>query len=500
MSDGELKYKISADGNGAKKELADVAAGVKASNAAAGTGTGVWAAYTGAMKAATSAVRGFFSALGVIGAVLGGINMVVSLWRQLNDLVGRGAAQAAETAAAKARELEAAEKAAAEAAKERFDAAKSAADEYVRKLREAMELEARAAAARAQVRSLAADKENAEIDAMQARGDISAPAAALEKEMVSLRAQKDNIKEQIDVLLDKLHVAEENVGRAEEAKTSAKFNLESAEERYDELWTAARQSMRRRKGTGFIAAGEQAQREKEAWLASAYAYSDVEAAQEKAQAAALERDAADKFYESIYDEVTPALKVLHAQLDVVNSKIETNGEKFAALGREDGSDALEAARRAREKADIDAEVSRGEKSQTVGELEKRRIDLEKQLADKQAEVDKRVKLFEGSSWDFDADKVLAALREGVAEAQTRLATNAEELEKARTGAVRPAKVEAPMVTAGSDPWRRVGAFVGNGQSSDRQVQIAMRSMTLLERGNVQLGMILRQLERMEATT
>lgn len=512
MSDANVKIKITAEGKQAKAELGNVGtavkgagAAVKSTSVATGTGAGMWAAYTGAVKAATVGVRGFFSALGLIGAIMGGISMVISLCGKLKDVwnaAHRAQEEAAERAKQEAEELKQAEEEAARAAKERFDAAKDAADEYIRKLKEALDIEKRAADNRAQVRSARAERENVGIDAMQARGEISAPAAAAEKEMVSLRAQRDNIEEQIATLEARLRAAEENVDRAEDAKVDAEFALGEARGKDEEAWAAAR-AIERKKGRPFqgILARNDLQRQADtAWMESSRTYQAVNRAEADLEAKTLEREAADAFYEEVYGEVTPALELLRVQLETVAAKMAANDEKVTAMAREDGSEALAAARRSREKADIDAQVSRGEKSQEVGALEKKRIDLEKQLADAQAAVEKREQQLAASGMDLDEDKVLAALREGAAEAQTRLDINSADLEKARSGGAKTDKASASTVTAGSDPWKKVGAFVGNGRMNDRQLQVAMRSMTLLERSNVRLGQILAQLEKMEATT
>ena len=482
-----------------------VSAGVKASNAAAGTGTGVWSAYTVAMKAATSAVRGFFSALGVIGAVLGGINMVISLWRQLNDLVGRGAAQAAETAAAKARELEAAEKAAAEAAKERFDAAKSAADEYVRKLREVARQQIELANAENQVRSAKAGLASAETNLAVAKGEMSPADAALKTERITLESQQDNLKTLRDARQNEINeafkaakdTAKEEQAASEKLKKAADA-LAQVEQDIQEMGNMPNFPV------GYRYAEQVDWRDRPA---ATKRKEELEKAKNDAQdeydKAVQKAAKAQSNFEDVKQETVPALRTLSAQLKTVGMQLDANSAKQTKLNADRADEEKENLQKteiSRRKAQIDLEVAEGEKSQSQGSLEKQRLDLERQRAEANVALEKRLAVDQASGRDTETDDVVLALRNTVAELSTRLDTNAAELEKARSGEAKPAKVEAPMVTAGSDPWRRVGAFVGNGQSSDRQVQIAMRSMTLLERGNVQLGKILRQLERMEATT
>lgn len=503
MSNGELKYRVTVDGKGAQAELQGVGGAVKSTNAAAGAGTGLWLAYTGAMKAATAAVRGFFAALGVIGAIMAGISLAISLFGKLKDAV-LGSADAEEEAAERAKRMKEAQEEWARKAKEGIDAAREAEERYIETLKKAQQIEEARVAAQSKIRGERGERERMQIDRQVARGEISAPAATLEKEMVTLRARREDIEAEMERLRKELEDADAHQAEAFEAAEASSAREWRLKEANDEAAAEVNRVSRPRAGNGYIAAGEQQQEIN----AAERHHREVNMAWQAAEqeTAELEEQArkAGEHYEEVERRVNLALEVLAEQLETTDAKIAANNEAFSDLipqQEKANSEALEAARRSRARADIDAEVSRGEKSQAVGELEKKRIDLERQLAEAQAAVDKRRQQLEESGWDLDSDKVLEALREGAAEAQTRLDINAAALEKAQAGRVKAPAAE-PTVTAGSDPWRKVGAFVNGGTNpmTDKALQVWIRQLTMQERSNYYLDKIQRQVEKLEATT
>ena len=114
----DLKIRVQVESKAAEAALDRTAAKVANVKATTSGGSGAWTVYTGAMKAATVAVRGFFSALGVVGAIMGGINMVISLWQKLSDHIRGPAVRAAEEAKKATEDLKKAEEEAARAAQE----------------------------------------------------------------------------------------------------------------------------------------------------------------------------------------------------------------------------------------------------------------------------------------------------------------------------------------------------------------------------------------------
>ena len=419
MSNGEVKYKVTADGTGAATTLNNVGTALNGANAKAESGAGLWNADTAAMKGAAVAVRGFFSALGVIGAVLGGINMVISLWRQLNDLIGRGAAEAEAQAKQKADELKEAEAAAARQAEEHFRKARAEAEKYIETLKEAARLEDRKGAASARVRNARAKQEEAEIDKAVAEGRMDKASAAVEKERVGLLAQRDNLEAEIErkkARLAQTRTASDSATFASVAATVEEDQLGKAK---DEAFEKARNltaANRKKKGVGWIAAGEMAKAEEKAWGASAKAEADYDAAKQRTAEAGEAARIAAAYAREVENEVNPELEALTAELAALGTLLAANDAKSLAL-------AAPAAEEPKKEDD------------------------------------------EGNG------------------------------KGGKGGGFATKTVEAPV-----DSWTRIGAYTGHGGMNDRQLQIAMRSMTLQERSNTRLGQILEQLRKMEATT
>lgn len=213
----DLKIRVQVESKAAEAALDRTAAKVSNVKASASGGSGAWNTYANATKAATSALRGFFSAFGVIGVATSAISGIITLlekWRQYlkSDLV-----EAHNAAADAAKALREAEEDAARRAAKHYDAAIAKAREYIAALKEIDDYQQGKANAASQVRQANVERENAALDKQVAEGTMS----SARKRLNSLNAAQEDRQAQIGLANSRLANARAERNDAFDAREAA---------------------------------------------------------------------------------------------------------------------------------------------------------------------------------------------------------------------------------------------------------------------------------------
>lgn len=327
----ELKARVSVDAKQAQANLNATAGAVNNVKVSSAAGTGVWAAYTGAMKAATAAVRGFFSALGVIGLVMSGINLAISLFQKLKSTLESPLVKAHEEAEKAAEDLKKAEEEAAKAAEERFAKAKQEAREYIDMLKEAAELEASKRNTRNQVDRAKVEQEAALIDKMVARGEMTSAEGAARKKLSSLSADQQARVEARDAATQRITEAhaEKNTLLGNAAAAKAEYEQRRAESSAADKALADyyQKHSAGRAGVGYLAARQEDATKDELGQKAAEAAQAMEAAK-----AEWERQ------QTLANEVIPELgktvQAAESELEILAAQISAGSDKIEAAEAE----------------------------------------------------------------------------------------------------------------------------------------------------------------------
>lgn len=501
----EIKIKASVDSKQAEAALGRTAAGVKSVKAASVGGTGAWTAYTGAMKAATVAVRGFFSALGVIGAVMGGINMVISLWKNLSDHLRGPAVRAAEEAKKRAEELKQAEEDAAKAAQERFEKATEAAREYIKVLKEAAALEASKLSDRSKIRSANTTEANANIDRQVATGELDRTAASAQKRMNSLLARQADLE-------DARRTAQNNLDAVRAARDSKSKDYDRADENVmqkAEASVAADEAFQDyvgkhtagRAGVGLLAAQEESRIKESLGNKSALAYKDYEEAVAERDALNVELEAIEQHFAEVSSETARNLEVLNAELAANAAEMAAAEAEFEALAAKERAATLESVgKEAAEEANkaLDSQAASGVISQGQANAQKAVNQIQEQIA--ALERAREGEEVGGFQWDS------AWIEKAMSDLQDHLAEALENVELENKKAEKTSQIQTETVKPMVDAWTKIGAFTGNGANNagvevaKRHLQVSQKHLTLAEKSNARLQQLVNQISKLKETT
>lgn len=497
--DKDLTVRINVVSKAAEAALDRTAAKVANVKASASGGTGAWAAYTGAMKAATGAVRGFFSALGVVGAVMAGVNMVISLWKTLSETIRGPAVRAAEEAADAAKSLRDAEEEAASRAQKHYDAAIAKAREYIAALKEVADYEQGKANAASQERHANVERENAALDKQVAEGTMSSAEASARKRINSLNAAQEDREAQIGLANSRLANARADRNDAFEAREKASeiakqfaAELEAAiEDENQYVREHVNPSGKHEAGGLHFSTFDEAVGYNNLLSKSSRLSVASDEANARRDAAQGKLEELDNYLEHTEEEVENSLSVLAAQLKAGAAQIETANVELgnALIGTLDtfGKEAAAEANK-----ELDRQASAGSISQAQAAAQQVVNSLQAQLdalvkaRDEGAEI-------AGVQWDSAwIEKALADVQGKLAEAVAKAAV-ADGIKHDSP------KVSSSMVTAGSDPWARIGAFAGNGVQSEA-INLQRSSLTALKALQSSTAKIAERMNRARAAT
>lgn len=496
----ELKAKVSVESKAAEASLGRVASGVQGAKAAAAGGAGVWGVYTGAMKAATNAVRGFFSALGVIGAVMGGINMVISLWKNLSDHLRGPAVRAAEEAKKRAEDLKKAEEDAAKAAQERFEQASEAAREYIKALKEAAAQEDALLSKRSRIRSANTAEANANIDRQVATGELNKTAANAQKRMNNLQTRQSDIEDakrtaEMEVenarqALKAAELAHQTALDEEKSARRARISAEVAFDDYDDDFTY-------KNGRNVTAKLNDAEYNRLDNAAFDAQERHNEAQGQLADSTA-KLEAARAYLAEVSAKTAGNIEVLNAELAANAAEMSAAEAEFEALAAKERAATLESVGKeaaAEANKALDHQAAAGTISQT-------RANAQKEVNNLQAQLDALEKAKEGEEvggfqWAPEwIDKALADVSGRLADALEKLDLETEKTSKpAQSETVKPAV----------DAWTKIGAFVGNANNAGtevakRHLQVAQKHLSLAEKTNQRLQQLVTQISKLEGAT
>lgn len=462
----DLKIRVQVESKAAEDALDRTAAKVTNVKASASGGSGAWAAYTGAMKAATRAVRGFFSALGIVGAVMGGINMVISMWKTLSETIRGPAVRAAEEAKKAAEDLKKAQEEAARAAQERFESATNAAREYIQTLKEAAALEQAKLSDRSRIRSANTAEANADIDRQIATGETSKTYGDAQKRMNSLLARQAELE-------DARHTAKQALDDARAARDAKARDLQEAVAEEQRTGAASREAdaataafaknhAAGRAGVGLIAAAqeERTRRDLETKSAEAAARHDEASATVDSRQAFL--DAAEDHLAEVVSKTARNLEIYDAELAANAAEIAAAEAEFEARASKERASTLDTVGK-----DAAAEANKElDRQASAGSISQAQAAAQQVVNSLQAQLDALVKARDegaeiaGVQWDSAwIEKALSDVQGKLAEAVAKAAV-ADGIKHDSP------KVSSSMVTAGNDPWARIRAFAGGGAQAE----------------------------------
>lgn len=494
----DLKIRVQVESKAAEAALDRTAAKVANVKTSASTGSSAWTAYTGAMRAATGAVRGFFSALGIVGAVMGGINMVISLWKTLSETIRGPAVRAAEEAKKAAEDLKKAQEEAARAAQERFENATNAAREYIQTLKEAAALEQAKLSDRSRIRSANTAAANADIDRQIATGETSKTHGDAQKRMNSLlarQAELEDARRTAKQALDDARAARDAKARDLQEAVAEEQRTGAASREADAATAAfAKNHAAGRAGVGLIAAAqeERTRRDLETKAAEAAARHDEASATVDSRQAFL--DAAEDHLAEVVSKTARNLEIYDAELAANAAEIAAAEAEFEARASKERASTLDTVGK-----DAAAEANKElDRQASAGSISQAQAAAQQVVNSLQAQLDALVKARDegaeiaGVQWDSAwIEKALADVQGKLAEAVAKAAV-ADGIKHDSP------KVSSSMVAAGSDPWARIGAFAGNGVQSEA-VNLQRSSLTALKALQSYAARIAERMNRNAAT-
>lgn len=396
---------------------------------------------------ATRAVRGFFSALGVVGAVISGIHLAMSLFGKLKDKLDapeRAAKAAAEKLSETRKKVEELNQARLESAQK---AMRGFADETARARDNANEL-VRAVDSLAQAQ---AAYDTSKIDLAVARGEMTKEEGVLAKAKIATTAAMDAADANKAQKFENLQAAKSVVANFEhqhpDLVVGADGRVDTIKSDAYKAWDSAKTMSKLHANDPDLAKDkhneEIARQNFAAFVQTARDYENALAALEVAtkeyDAALLQGDAA----------INKALAAEQHQGEIAEKGV---------------AEARERSERERAKAQVDWEVQRGEKSEKAGALEKQRFDLEAELKAAKEALEARRKTDVEAGRDTEADDVLATLANTVSALEYKLDIVNDKAQETDEG--KREKASSSSQTISSDQWARIGAFAGNGAQAE----------------------------------